>query len=274
MTAQTLDDPALTTSRLIVLIHAIRAEGIKACTSSFTWSAIAVTAIVTLAAAIGMGAIGRNAAATWGTGDTVALPHFAIIGFLTVGVLGLLANAAWLVVGEGVTHTAGVTALAVPSRSTVILAKAVVAAITTWVTTIVLTPTALFTTQLVYSPSDGEAGFLAEGALRIVLVLPLTFACLSIATVGVAAAVRNVAASFGVVVAWYALAEDWIRRIPGVGEVIAPYLPVSAALSLAGVETQQGGSLAAVGQFVALVFWTAALLTIGISIHARRDVST
>lgn len=252
--------------------RAIRAETLKSRTTAFMPSAVFFTALVTLVAAIGLGMIGRNATANWGNGDSVAEAHFALIGLLVVGVLALLANAVWAVVGEQIGHTAGVTALAIPSRGTVVAAKAVVAGVITVITTAVLVPTALVAAQLSYAPDPGTPGFLGGDVLRIAVVLPLVFGCLSIAAVGVAAAIGNAAVSLAVVVGWYVLAEDWIQRIPQVGEAIASYLPVSAGLSLAGVEGTPTAALTAVGQAVALVAATAVLVWLGIFFSSRRDV--
>ena len=263
-------------SRPTMFGRAFRAEITKAFSVGYLVATLVVVAVVSFAASAAIGLIASNSQVQWGTGEGLLRPEFALVGLLTIGVMILLIGSAWLVLGEFVPHTAGATALAVSDRVVVLLAKALLAGVVVTVATYVLVGGALVIAESAYRGAlTLPDQFIAAGPDRIVAVLPLVFGCFAAMSVGVAAVIRNVPVTIAVIVIWYFAAEDFVRRVPGVGPAIADYLPVSNGLALAGVqgdlEVRPGGIALA---SAVLAITVAGVLAIASWSVASRDVRT
>ncbi|PPG83287.1 hypothetical protein C5C52_03115 [Rathayibacter sp. AY1E5] len=267
---------ALSESRLprsTMFARSVRAEVSKEWSTGFQAGGAVLVSLVTLGVALGIGSVSRTADARWNSGQGILQPQFALVGLLTVGVVLLLLAAAWSVLGERVPRTAGLSAIAVPSRSVLVLSKTTVAAVGTLVLTAVLVPLALIVTASAAAGAIAWPSELLEaGGARFWLVLPFVLAAYAAMAVAVAALLDSVPLTIGVLLVWYLLVEDWLGRVPPL-EAAASLLPVSAGLSLAGAQGDAAALPGGVaGGVAALVGATVLLVALACFRVERRDV--
>jgi hypothetical protein len=229
---------------------------------------------VSLAGAVLMGVIARQALHFQGPGADEAFlrPALAAIGLLIPGMLVAMAACAYRVASDYDDGTISETFRAMPRRALALNIKTGLLATTFAVPTLVLTP-ALFT--VAESVAAGRpvlpATILAHGGVRAILAVPVVVFCLCALTASVASIVRNSALAIAVPIVWYALVEELLPTLPGVGGVIGSVLPVTNGWAFAGVEAgAPGGQTWATP--VVLLAWLAATSALAALVVERRDV--
>jgi ABC-2 type transport system permease protein len=235
-------------------VAVLNAERIKlSSTRSLLWSAAAVAFL-----SLGLAAV--SASTAYGPGSVP--PEKAAMGVAVFGVPVLMILSALTVTNEYRSQMIRTTFTAVPNRTVVLVAKAVVAA-----TFSGAYAAGMVMACIVVAHSDPRHWRLV-GAIALYAMLA------SVLGVGVGALLRASAGAVALLLLWPLVAEPLVGNMPNIGSEVGPYLPFANAFTFVGVQwlypvySMPWGELGSILYFagvVALVF-LAALLTVN-----RRD---
>jgi ABC-2 type transport system permease protein len=235
-------------------LAAVNAERIKVLTTRSTlWSA-AVIAVLSL----GLAAI--QASTAYGPGGVP--PEKAAMGVAVFGVPVMMVLSALTVTNEYRNGVIRTTFAAVPNRTLVLVAKAVVAAVLSGVYSAVMVMA-----SIVVAHSD-------PGDWRLVGAIALYAVLAAVLGVAVGALIRASAGATALLLLWPLVAEPLLGNMPNISPRIGPYLPFANAFTYIDVQWLYPyyampwgpvGSIAYFAVVVAAVF-VAALVTVN-----RRD---
>ncbi|MBC3192820.1 hypothetical protein H7X46_17280 [Pseudonocardia sp. C8] len=196
--------------------------------------------------------------------------------FLPLGQLVVLVLAALTITGEYRHGTIRVTFLAVPDRTTALLAKTVVVALACGVVGLV-TASAARGTAWSMQPGAGLAE-LGAGPWRAVAGAFAVFALSAVLAVAVATLVRSTAGSLLLLLGWVLVAEPVVGSLPRVGDDIGRWLPFANLDHFLYAGRPEPGSIfdagPVFGPWGALVYVTgiaAAVLAAALWVANRRD---
>lgn len=254
----------------VTFARVVRSEWFKFWSLRSTWIVLAVTVSLTLAVA---GAVG------WAQGDEVdsgrPLPVADVIGGTYLGVdlftIVLAVFGVLMITGEYGSGLIRATLTAVPRRTPVLAAKALVLAAGTWPVMVVLS-LASFLTSVGFSGADVGLG--DPGVPRAALgaaVAPVAFGLIGL---GLGTVLRHTAASITVLVLLTLVLPGLLPALPGsVPEDVAPYTPVAAAQALYSIGDSGGPfELLAPGPaFAVTAGWLLVVLAAGAAVLSRRD---
>lgn len=232
----------------------VNAERIKLfSTRSVLWSAAAV-------AVLSLGVAAIQASTTYGPG-TVA-PEKAAMGVAVFGVPVMMIVSALTVTNEYRNGMIRTTFAAVPNRSLVLVAKAVVAAVVCGVYAAVMAMA-----SIVVAHSD-PSNWRVVGAIALYAVIA------AVLGVGIGALLRASAGAVALLLLWPLVAEPLLANMPNISGQVGPYLPFGNAFRFTDVQWLYPyydmpwgpwGSIVYFGVVVAAVF-AVALITVN-----RRD---
>ena len=272
--------PDATPIRPQTLRRAIYSEWVKFRTLRSSWIglgaiAFVLVALAAAASAVAAGAITRPDGGAPGGGagfSTTPLETVltgANFGVLLLGVLGAVAGAREF--GSGMI-TASV--MAVPRRSRIVIAKALVFGVTSLVVAVVGVLGAFWTGMSILS-SGGEdtVGLMDDGVLRQVLGMAGYITAVGLIGLGLGILLRSVAGSIGATVAG-------VLMLPAVAGLLLPdswdavlqYLPSSAAAAFTVVDGAGADVLSAGAGALVLVAWVLAVVGGAVVSLVRRDV--
>ena len=193
-------------TQLMTMAAVINAERIKLSTvRSPLWSTVA-------AAVLSFGIAALQAATAYDYEQLTA--PTAALGVAVFGVPVLMIVAAMTVTGEYRTGMVRTTFMASPSRTLVLAAKAVVAAVFSGVVAAIM----VIGSVLVARVGLGDAW-------RTTAAIALYATLAAVLGVGVAALLRHTAGAVAVLLLWPLLIEPLLSNLPGRGPQIGPYLP-------------------------------------------------
>jgi len=242
-------------TRLMTAAAVMNAERIKLTTiRSPLWATGA-------AAALSFGIAALQAATTYGN-ERLTVPA-AALGVAVFGVPVLMVVAAMTVTGEYRTAMVRTTFMAMPDRTLVLVAKAVVAAVFSGVAAAIMVVGSVLVARVPLADVWRTAGAIA-----------LYSALAAVLGVGVAALLRHTAGAVAVLLLWPLLVEPLLGNLPGRGAQFGPYLPFANAFRFLEVEwlfpgyAWHWGVPGSVGYFTAVVaaVFVAAVVTVN-----RRD---
>jgi ABC-2 type transport system permease protein len=230
---------------------------------------------VSLAGAVLMGVIARQALHFQGPGADEAFlrPALAAIGLLIPGMLVAMAACAYRVASDYDDGTISETFRAMPRRALTLTVKTGLLATTFALPTVVLVPVSFTVAESVAAGTPVlPATILAQGGVRAILAVPVVVFCLCALAAAVASLVRNSALAIAVPIVWYALVEELLPTVPGVGGVVGSVLPVTNGWAFAGFQagTAAGGPTWAAP--VVLLAWVVATSALAALVLERRDV--
>ncbi|OBK70834.1 ABC transporter permease [Mycobacterium sp. 1274761.0] len=232
----------------------LNAERIKLSSlRSSLWSVIAVAVL-----SIGLAAL--QASTAYGPGPLEG--EKAAMGVAVFGIPVLMILSALSVTNEYRSGMIRTTFMAVPDRSLVLAAKAVVAAVFSGAYAAVMVMAAIVVAQ-----SDPRNWRLV-GAIALYAMLAAVLA------VGVGALIRASAGAVALLLLWPLVVEPLLGNMPNIGPDIGPYLPFGNAFRFTGVQwlypeyAMPWGELGSIVYFAAVsaVVFVAALVTVN-----RRD---
>lgn len=249
----------------------LASEWIKLRTLRSTWITYAVALLV---------AIGLSALISFGHGHEVhqhpletvdpitpTLFPAVFFGQLVLGVIGVLS-----ITGEYATGMIRASASAVPKRTPVLVAKAVVFALATAVVALMMTFGGFFVGQLVLSQWHLNTTIGGPGALRAVFGAAFYITVVSLIGLGIGFAIRNTGGAIATLFAIVLVLPLIVSALPSSWSVhITKYLPLTIAEHL--VSNDRGAASLSQSNGVALLaVYAVAALAIGWVVLKRRDV--
>lgn len=235
-------------------VTVLNAERIKLLTTrSPLWSAVAV-------AVASLGLAAAQASTVYGPGPLA--PDKAAMGVAVFGVPVLMILSALTVTNEYRSGMIRTTFMAVPNRSLVLAAKAIVAAVFSGAYAAVMVMA-----SIVVTGSDPQSWRLV-GAIALYAVLA------SVLGVSVGALMRASAGAAALLLLWPLVVEPMLGNMPNISAEVGPYLPFANAFTFMDVQwlypvyAMPWGELGSIGYFAGItaVVFVAALVTIN-----RRD---
>jgi ABC-2 type transport system permease protein len=248
-------------------IAVLNAERIKLSTTrSPLWSAVAVAVL-----SLGLAAVQGSTA--YGSGGLP--PEKAAMGVAVFGVPVLMILASLTVTNEYRTGLIRTTFTAVPNRTLVLVAKAVVAAVFSGVYAGFMVIASVMAARLAAPPLIGAQMPLTDPQVwRLVGAIALYAMLAAVLGVGVGALLRASAGAVALLLLWPLVAEPLLGNMPNISSEVGPYLPFGNAFLFTGVQwlyptyAMPWGEVGSIVYFaaVAVVVFVAALVTIN-----RRD---
>ncbi len=243
----------------------VNAERIKLLTlRSPLWSAAA-------AAVLSFGLAALQASVAYGY-ERMAVAE-AALGVAVFGIPVLMIVAAMTLTGEYRSGLIATTFMATPHRTSVICAKALVAAVFSVICAVVMVFGSVMVARLVAEPGVAD-GLTVAATVRFSAALALYAALAAVLGVGVAALLRHTAGAVTVLLLWPLLVEPLLGNLPGRGWEIGPYLPFANAFRFLGVQwlfpeyVMHWGTVGSLAYFTVVVgaVFVAALVSVN-----RRD---
>lgn len=249
----------------MAVVAVLDAERIKLSTTrSPLWSTVAV-AVLSLGVAMLQGSM------VYGPGTLP--PEKAAMGVAVFGVPVLMILSSLTVTNEYRSGLIRTTFTAVPSRSLVLVAKAVVAAVFSGILALLMVIASVVAAGLTAPAMAGLS--LADGQTwRTAAAVGLYAALAAVLGVGVGALVRASAGAVALLLLWPLVAEPMLGNLPRIGSEVGPYLPFANAFVFTRVQwlypvyAMPWGEVGSMVYFagVAAVVFVAALVLIN-----RRD---
>jgi ABC-2 type transport system permease protein len=197
----------------------LNAERIKLSTTrSPLWSAIAV-------AVLSLGLAALQAANSYGPGALA--PDKAAMGVAVFGVPVLMILSALTVTNEYRSGLIRTTFMAVPNRTLVLVAKAVVAGAFS---------SAYVAVMVVLSCAVARVPLVDPAVWRLVGAIALYAALAAVLGVGVGALLRASAGAVALLLLWPMVAEPLLANLPNAGTRVGPYLPFANAFIFLDVQ--------------------------------------
>lgn len=242
-------------TQLMTMAAMINAERIKLTTvRSPLWSTAA-------AAVLSFGVAALQAATAYD--DEQLTAPTAALGVAVFGVPVLMIVAALTMTGEYRTGMVRTTFMASPSRTLVLAAKAVVAAVFSGVVAAIM----VIGSVLVARIGLGDAW-------RTTAAIALYATLAAVLGVGVAALLRHTAGAVAVLLLWPLLVEPLLGNLPGRGPQIGPYLPFANVFRFLDVQwlfptyAAPWGPLGSLGYFTVIVL---GVFVTAVVVVNRRD---
>lgn len=244
-----------------------RAEWIKLTTvRSPRWSAL-------LAAVLGLGVAALQGWTAYGAAGLS--PAAAVTGVAVFAVPVLMILSATVVTGEYRTHLIGATFAAMPNRTLVLAAKAVVVATCAGLFAAILALGAVVVARTTADPLASAQLSVTSGAVwRVALALSVYAALAAVLGVAVGALVRHTAGAVALLLLWPLVVEPILGNMPNIATEVGPYLPFVNAFAFLDVAWLYPTYAMPWGPFGSLVYFTllvAAAFVAAVVVVNRRD---
>lgn len=169
-------------------------------------------------------------------GEASLGPENAVVGVAVFGVPVLMILSAMVVTGEYRSGMIYATFSATPGRTTVLIAKALVAASFSGLFTAALVVGAVTVARLTADPLEGTRLSLTEpGVWRTVGAMAVFAALAAVLGVATGALLRHTAGAVAVLLLWPLVLEPILGNMPSVGSDVGPFLPFGNAFLFANV---------------------------------------
>jgi ABC-2 type transport system permease protein len=235
-------------------------------TRSVLWTAGAVAVL-----SIGLAAL--HGATAYGAAPLT--PEKAATGVAVFGVPVLMVLAAMTVTGEYRSGMIRTTFMATPTRTLVLVAKAIVAALFSAVYAAVMAIVAVVVGRLMAPPLVGShLTFVDPDTWRLIGAITLYAALTAVLGVGVAALLRHSAGAVAVLLLWPLLVEPVLGNLPSIGSEVGPYLPFANLFRFIDVQWLYPVYAMPWGVVGSLVYFTtvvAAVYAVAIVVVNSRD---
>ncbi|WP_328859270.1 ABC transporter permease [Williamsia herbipolensis] len=255
------------------MTNAINAERIKLLSTKSPYWCVGIVVVLGILIAVLVGFADSSLSASE---PLLGAPGY-LIGVTQFGVLVLMIMAVLAVTSEYRFGTIRTTFQAIPARSSVMYAKAVVYGGVSFVVTLVLAFVAVPLGKALAGDRSSQVDLLGGDAVRQYWGVPVYMALCVLIGLGVGAIVRQSAGAIVIVLIWPLALELILSSIPKV-KVVAPYLPFNnASRFLAGGSdvNNSGGSIDYpwndYGSLIYFAVWAIGLFAVGIVLTNRRD---
>ena len=211
----------------------------------------------------GPGAATSTSAGVDGSALTVALlglNQFAVIVLMIMAVLGITSEYRF--------STIRATFLAVPKRTSALLAKATVYVSLTFVTMLVLTVICVG----ILVAGIGGFGFGDATVVRQIWGVPVYAALCVLLSMGVGALVRQTAGAISIVLVWMLVVETILGAVPKVKDWIGPFLPfANGSRFLSGATAGDDYHWNSGVSLVYFAVWAVVVFVAGVWLANQRD---
>jgi hypothetical protein len=245
---------------------ALAAERVKLFSTRAPLLAVAAAAAVSL---------GLAALQATSHGMSAMMPQEAALGVALIAVPVLMVVAAMTITAEYRTQMIRTTFLAVPNRSLVLIAKAVVSAVAAAVATAVMVLLAVLVAGMLAPPLTTEALSPADARPWVTAGAFAVYAAVAaVLGVAVGALIRAAPGAVAVLLLWPMVVETVLGLLPGTGARVGPYLPFQNAYTFVGVEWLHPGYDMRWGPVGGLVYFAAVTMVLFASalvVVNRRD---
>lgn len=275
-TVDTLHDQRADTPTIpgaaVTLPRVLRSEWVKLRSLRSTWFSLGAALIVAIGLALLFGLLRGQEIASHG--GAASVPDFdptqmslrgLFLAQLAVGVLGVL-----FITGEYATGMIRASLTAVPHRWPVLLAKAVVLAVVTFIVCTVGSLAAFLVGQAGLNANHLGVGLGSAHALRAVIGGGLYLTAVALLALGCGVAIRStggaIAALFGLLLVLPILGQ----ALPSSWAKVNEYLPMNAGMQIMRTRTDPAslGPWTGIG---VLALWALAALVVGFVVLERRD---
>lgn len=249
------------------MMQAVRAEWIKLTSTRSPYWCLGLVAVFSVGIALLVGVVaGRPKTSADG------LDSFAItLGLTSFGSIVLMVMAVLSVTSEYRFGTIRTSFLAIPARSRVLLAKAVVYGGVALVVTAVLAVLSLVIGYALAGHNRDAVSLSGSDAIRLYWGVPLYSFITMIIGIAVGALVRQTAGAIVIVLVWSLVLESIVRVIPKVGDKIYGFMPFANGSHFVGTAGNDGFQW---NPYVSLVYFAAVavvLLAVAIAVTIKRD---
>lgn len=234
--------------------------------------------VTLLSAAVALVGFGMLFSSFTGSSDNPAPPGGGLSDSLSVAFAGM--NLAQLILGvlgallvtsEYASGLIRTMFAAVPKRIPVLLAKAVVVGVATWVVMTAAAFVTFFAAQAVYAGDGATYAITDDGALRVVFGVGIFGAGVALLGVALGFLLRSTASAVATLVGLLLIAPGLAGLLPdSVGDTVTKLLPSNAASSFTSL-TPDEGMLGSGAGLVVLGIWVVGLLAVAAWSLRRRD---
>lgn len=193
---------------------------------------------------------------------------------VTFGQLTVASLAVVIITSEWGTGMIRSTLVAVPGRTTALLAKATIIAIVPFVIGLLSALASYALAQPILEPEGLTYSLTEEGVLSSVINSGTVLALVAIISFSIGALLRSTAAGVVTAIGVFFVLPIILTLLSGVADWIsdvARFLPAEAATQLVAVTTPEG-SLTPLQGGITMAAWALALLTLAVIVTRRRDV--
>ncbi len=215
----------------VSFLRVLQSEWTKLRTLRSTWATLA-TAVVLM---VGVAALVSSVVLSqWDTADAIDRATFdamsiALAG-LTFASIAIAALGVMTITGEYSTGAIRGSLLAVPRRTPVLVAKAVLLAVVTYVTMLVTTVASFGVTMTILSGKGISASLGDPGVLRVLLGAPAYLAVVALLGLGVGALLRSTPAGITTLLGVLLVLPPLAFLLPGkLGDTLSHWLPAAPA---------------------------------------------
>jgi hypothetical protein len=250
----------------------LRSEWTKLRTLRSTWAtlAAAVVLMVGLAALVSSVVLGQ-----WDSADAIDRATFdamsiALAG-LTFASVAIAALGVMTITGEYSTGSIRGSLLAVPRRTPVLVAKAVLVAVVTYVTMLVASFASFAVSMAILAGKDLDVALGDPGVLRVLFGAPAYLALVALLALGVGALLRSTPAGITTLLGLLLVAPPLAFLLPGtIGDTLSHWLPSNAGQQIAMVTPDPSGLAPWLGLGVTAAY-AVGLLVVAAVLLRRRD---
>lgn len=256
----------------VSFLRVLQSEWTKLRTLRSTWATLA-TAVVLM---VGVAALVSSVVLSqWDTADAIDRATFdamsiALAG-LTFASIAIAALGVMTITGEYSTGAIRGSLLAVPRRTPVLVAKAVLLAVVTYVTMLVTTVASFGVTMTILSGKGISASLGDPGVLRVLLGAPAYLAVVALLGLGVGALLRSTPAGITTLLGVLLVLPPLAFLLPGkLGDTLSHWLPSSAGQQVTMVTPDPSGLAPWLGLGVAAAYAVVLLVAAAVMLQ-RRD---
>lgn len=249
----------------------LRSEWIKFTTVRSTVVLVATTVLVMIGLAL---LTALSAALVPAEVDASSLAFAVPSSGVTFGQLTIASLAVVIITSEWGTGMIRSTLVAVPDRTTALLAKATIIAIVSFVVGLVSALASYALAQPILEPEGLTYSLTEEGVLASVINSGIVLALVAIISFSIGALLRSTAAGVVTAIGVFFVLPIILTLLSGVADWIsdvARFLPADAAAQLVAVSTEEG-ALTPLQGGVTMAAWALVLLVIAVVVTRRRDV--
>jgi ABC-type transport system involved in multi-copper enzyme maturation permease subunit len=256
----------------VSFMRVLQSEWTKLRTLRSTWATLA-TAVVLM---VGVAALVSSVVLSqWDTADAVDRATFdamsiALAG-LTFASIAIAALGVMTITGEYSTGAIRGSLLAVPRRTPVLVAKAVLLAVVTYVTMLVASLASFGVTMTILSSKGISAALGDTGVLRVLLGAPAYLAVVALLGLAVGALLRSTPAGITTLLGVLLVLPPLAFLLPGkLGDTLSHWLPSNAGQQVTLVTPDPSGLAPWLGLGVAAAY-AVVLLVVAAVMLRRRD---